>query len=138
MKQTTIATKVATKPMPVNLVPNKAKQKAKVQKPYVMPNIVKSKIEANLNHKKMIGGFNFILSSIKSNAKDYIKELHDKYENIIVSVEDIEKLQAKDLSIFLTDKDKERQKNNGNLWGFWQVLTLVNRYYADKNKSAKK
>ena len=131
---TKVASKNARKIAPkVTLVDNKEK----VKKPYVMPTIVKTKIDANSKHKKMIGGFNFILSSIKANAIDYIGELHNKYENIIVSINDIQKLSPKDLAPFMSPKDIERQKNNGNLWGFWQVLTLVNRFYAEKNKSKK-
>lgn len=110
----------------------------KEKKPYVMPTILKAKYEANKKHKAYIGGFNFILASIKVNAVEYVHELHDKFQFIIVSMADIQKLKPSDLTPFMSDKEKERQSLNGNLWSFYQVETLLSRYYSDKNKSAKK
>lgn len=134
METKVIATKVAKRQsaQKVTLVENKAK------KPYVMPSILKAKYEANKKHKAMIGGFNFLLNSIKVNAVDYVNELHTKYDFIIVSMADIQKLKPTDLTPFMSDKEKERQSVNGNLWTFYQIETLLSRYYAQKNKEAKK
>ena len=141
MKQNSTAVSITAKKtnaQKVTLVDNKAKAKAKAKKPYVLPKILEAKYKGNKKHKAMIGGFNFLLNSIKVNAVDYVNELHSKYEFIIVSMADVQKLKPTDLTPFMSDKEKERQANNGNLWSFYQIETLLSRYYAAKNKAAKK
>lgn len=86
-----------------------------------------SKISANKVHKTYVGGFNFILNSFKDRASIYLKELNDKNETKF-TMSQLMELKPKDLCSLMTDKEKERQAKNGNLWSFWQVETLISRY----------
>jgi hypothetical protein len=86
-----------------------------------------SKISANKLHKSFIGGFRFILDSFKDRGTTYLKELNAKHE-LSATMEQIMTLKPSDLCALMTEKEKERQAKNGNLWSFWQVETLIARY----------
>ncbi len=86
-----------------------------------------SKITANKLHKSYIGGFKFILDSFKDRGTTYLKELNSKYE-LSATMEQISALKSIELCKLMTTKESERQAKNGNLWGFWQVETLIARY----------
>jgi hypothetical protein len=86
-----------------------------------------SKISANKLHKSFVGGFRFILDSFKDRGATYLKELNAKHE-LSAKMEQIMALKPSDLCALMTEKEKERQTKNGNLWSFWQVETLIARY----------
>lgn len=86
-----------------------------------------SKITANKVHKTYVGGFNFILESFKERANVFLNELNQKNETSF-TMSQLMQLKAADLCKLMTDKEKERQAKNGNLWSFWQVETLISRY----------
>lgn len=86
-----------------------------------------SKISANKLHKVYVGGFRFILDSFKDRGTTYLKELNAKHE-LSASMEQVMNLKPSDLCALMTEKEKERQAKNGNLWSFWQVETLIARY----------
>ena len=86
-----------------------------------------SKITANKLHKSYVGGFKFILDSFKDRGTSYLKELNSKHE-LTAKMEEISALKPTDLCKLMTAKESERQAKNGNLWGFWQVETLIARY----------
>jgi len=95
-------------------------------KPYVMPITLAAKIKLNVNYKKEIGGFNYILSMVKKYGADYLALLNAKYLTSF-SMGNIQNLKAADLSPFMTDK--ERIRNNAtNTFTMWQISTLINRY----------
>lgn len=86
-----------------------------------------SKITANKVHKNYIGGFNFILTSFKERANIFLNELNQKNETSFTMAQLME-LKPQNLCSLMTEKEKERQAKNGNLWSFWQVETLISRY----------
>lgn len=86
-----------------------------------------SKISANKLHKSYVGGFNFILQSFKERANVFLNELNQKNETAF-TMSQLMQLKAVDLCKLMTDKEKERQAKNGNMWSFWQVETLISRY----------
>lgn len=86
-----------------------------------------SKITANKVHKTYVGGFRFILDSFKDRANIYLKELNEKNETSF-SMAQLMELKPQNLCSLMTEKEKERQAKNGNLWSFWQVETLISRY----------
>jgi hypothetical protein len=86
-----------------------------------------SKISANKLHKNYVGGFKFILDSFKDRGATYLRELNSKHE-LTATMEQIAALKSIELCKLMTAKESERQAKNGNLWGFWQVETLIARY----------
>jgi len=86
-----------------------------------------AKIGLNKAHKDEIGGFNFILGQIKKYGQPFITLLNSKYL-LNISMDDIQLLTASNLSVFM--KDKERERNNiKNSFTMWQISTLIGRYY---------
>ena len=88
-----------------------------------------AKIEANNEHKKFIFSFNFNLESFKTRGQKYLNEFNTKH-SLKVTMAQVQKLTASDLCKFMSAKDTERQKNNGNKWSFWMVETLVAKNFA--------
>jgi len=88
-----------------------------------------AKIEANNEHKKFIFSFNFNLESFKTRGQKYLNEFNTKH-SLNVTMAQVQKLTASDLCKFMSAKDIERQKNNGNKWSFWMVETLVAKNFA--------
>ena len=86
-----------------------------------------AKIGLNKAHKNEIGGFNFILGQIKKHGQPFITLLNSKHL-LNISMADIQLLTSKDLSIFMSDKERERN-NITNLFTMWQISTLIGRYY---------
>jgi len=86
-----------------------------------------AKIGLNKAYKTEIGGFNFILSQIKKHGQPFITLLNSKHL-LNISMEDIQLLNSKDLSVFMSDKERERH-NKTNLFTMWQISTLIGRYY---------
>jgi hypothetical protein len=87
-----------------------------------------AKYEANNSHKAKISTLSFILSSVKDNAVKYVDLLNVKYE-CKVTMEQLTSIKPSQFVTLMSDKEKERQANNGNKWGFYLVLTLISRYY---------
>lgn len=86
-----------------------------------------SKITANKVHKSYVGGFRFILDSFKERANTFLNELNQKNETHFTMAKLME-LKPQTLCELMTEKEKERQAKNGNLWSFWQVETLISRH----------
>lgn len=86
-----------------------------------------AKIGLNKAHKNEIGGFNFILGQIKKHGQPFITLLNSKHL-LNISMNDIQLLTSKDLSVFMSDKERERN-NTTNLFTMWQISTLIGRYY---------
>lgn len=123
LKTTLVNTK---KGMSVNVASNvkgKDIEKAKRQ----LSALQVSKISANKLHKNYVGGFKFILDSFKERASVFLKELNAKNETSF-SMSQLMQLTPQSLCSLMTEKEKERQAKNGNLWSFWQVETLISRY----------
>jgi len=90
-----------------------------------------AKIGANNLHKNYVGGFNFILQSFKDRGQIFLNLLNEKH-SLSITMEQVSQLKAADLCKLMTDKETARQAKNGNLWGFWQVETLIARYFKSK------
>ena len=86
-----------------------------------------AKIGLNKAHKNEIGGFNFILGQIKKHGQPFITLLNSKHL-LNISMDDIQLLTSKQLSIFMSDKERERN-NLTNLFTMWQISTLIGRYF---------
>ena len=95
-------------------------------KPYVMPVTLAAKIQLNVNYKKEIGGFNYILGMVKKYGADYLALLNAKHLTNF-SMDDIQNLKAAELSPFMSDKERIRA-NATNRFTMWQISTLINRY----------
>lgn len=123
LKTTIINTKKGMAVSVSSNVKGKDIEKAKRQ----LSSLQVSKITANKVHKNYIGGFNFILNSFKERANIFLNELNQKNETSFTMAQLME-LKPQNLCSLMTEKEKERQAKNGNLWSFWQVETLISRY----------
>jgi hypothetical protein len=93
-----------------------------------MSNLVVEKIEANKLHKNEIYGFNFNLNSFKTKGTKYLAEFNLK-NGTKVTMAKVMQLKATDLSPLMSEKQREQKANNGNKWSFWDIETLVARYF---------
>ena len=114
------ATKETKKEITEIIVPEKTTGKK-------LSELQSAKIGLNKAHKNEIGGFNFILGQIKKHGQPFITLLNSKHL-LNISMADIQLLTSKELSIFMSDKERERN-NITNLFTMWQISTLIGRYY---------
>ena len=84
----------------------------------------KSRIATNAAHKLELSTLTFCLGQIKKHGAKYIAEINQKF-GIKVTLRDIEYLNPVDLTVFMSDKDKQRQSLNGNKWGVWMITGLI-------------
>ena len=94
-----------------------------------MSNLVVAKIEANKLHKSEIFGFNFNLNSFKTKGTKYLAEFNTKH-GTKVTMSKVMELKPIDLSPLMSEKQREQKANNGNKWSFWDIETLVAKYFA--------
>ena len=80
-----------------------------------------AKIESNKANKVELGTLSFNLMQLKKHAANYVVELN-------LTIEQIENIKPSQFVTFLTEKENERLKKNGNLFTFWLVLSLIGRY----------
>jgi hypothetical protein len=88
-----------------------------------------AKIEANNSHKAHIFEFTFNLNSFKVRGAKYLSEFNAK-NGTKVTMKQVTELTAPMLCAHMTDKDKERQKLNGNKWQFWMLENLIAKHFA--------
>ena len=91
--------------------------------------LISAKIEANNSHKAHIFGFKFNLDSFKTRGAKYLSEFNSK-NGLSVSMAKVMELTSQNLCDIMSEKEKERQSKNGNVWKFWQIETLVARYFT--------
>jgi len=91
--------------------------------------LTSAKIEANKDHKAHIYGFKFNLDSFKTRGTKYLAEFNAKH-NLKVQMANVMTLTPQMLAPFMSDKQKEQKANNGNKWSFWDIETLVAKYFA--------
>jgi hypothetical protein len=91
--------------------------------------LVSAKIEANNSHKAHVYGFKFNLDSFKTRGTKYLSEFNSKH-GLKVTMSQVMGLSPELLSPFMTDKQKEVKAKNGNRWSFWDIETLVAKYFA--------
>jgi hypothetical protein len=77
-----------------------------------------AKIEANKINKSRRTRFNEVLADYKIDGKVHLEALN-KQHGKSWKMSDVAKLEAKDLTPYMTEGDKKRQDNNGNQWKFW-------------------
>lgn len=119
LKSTTNATNVPENATGAQI--EKAKRK--------LSSLMSAKIEANKEHKAEIYGFNFNLNSFKTKGTKYLAEFNAKH-NLSIKMAKVMELKAENLTPFMTERQKEQKANNGNKWSFWDIETLVAKYFA--------
>ena len=116
----------------VNKVSNVAKKENKIEilnkVTYLAENVkgkdlMKLKLEANKLNKDELNSLSFCLNQFKKHGNDMIKG----FNNI-----SMDELNPKNLTAFLTDKEKERQSINNNKFTFHLIENLVIRYVKNK------
>jgi hypothetical protein len=85
--------------------------------------LIKLKLDANNLNKQELNSLSFCLNQFKKHGVEMIKG----FNNI-----SMEELTPKNLTAFLTDKEKERQILNNNKFTFYLVENLVIRYVKNK------
>jgi hypothetical protein len=85
--------------------------------------LIKLKLDANNLNKAELNSLSFCLNQFKKHGNDMIKG----FNNI-----SMEELTPKNLTAFLTDKEKERQSINDNKFTFYLIENLVIRYVKNK------
>ncbi len=86
-----------------------------------------ARIEANKANKIRRTRFNEVLEDYKIDGGVHLDALNSKYGKKW-KMSDVAKLQAKDLTPYMTETDKKRQNENGNQWKFWMMEGLVAKY----------
>ena len=89
-----------------------------------------AKIEANKINKARRTSFNEVLADYKVDGKVHLDALNKKHGKAW-RMSDVAKLEAKQLTPYMTDGDKKRQDNNGNQWKFWMLEGLVAKYLVN-------
>ena len=84
---------------------------------------MKLKLEANNLNKAELNSLSFCLNQFKKHGIEMIKG----FNNI-----SIDELNPKNLTAFLTEKEKERQILNNNKFTFYLIENLVIRYVKNK------
>lgn len=100
-------------------------EKAKRQ----MSTLMVAKIEANKLHKSEIFGFNFNLNSFKTKGTKYLAEFNIKHGTKVTMAKVME-LTPLMLTPLMSQRQREQKANNGNKWSFWDIETLVAKYFA--------
>ena len=85
--------------------------------------LIKLKLEANNLNKQELNSLSFCLNQFKKHGAEMIKG----FNNI-----SMDELTPKNLTTFLTDKEKERQILNNNKFTFYLIENLVIRYVKNK------
>jgi hypothetical protein len=85
--------------------------------------LLKLKLEANNLNKQELNSLSFCLNQFKKHGIEMIKG----FNNI-----SMDELTPKNLTAFLTDKEKERQILNNNKFTFYLIENLVIRYVKNK------
>jgi hypothetical protein len=88
-----------------------------------------AKIEANKLHKSEIFGFNFNLNSFKTKGTKYLAEFNLK-NGTKVTMAKVITLTPTNLTPLMSEKQREQKANNGNKWTFWDIETLVAKYFS--------
>jgi hypothetical protein len=116
----------------INKVNNVAKKESKIEilnkVTYLSENVkgkdlLKLKLDANNLNKAELNSLSFCLNQYKKHGADMIKG----FNNI-----SMDELNPKNLTQFLTDKEKERQSINNNKFTFYLIENLVIRYVKNK------
>jgi hypothetical protein len=116
----------------INKVNNVAKKESKIEilnkVTFLAENVkgkdlMKLKLEANNLNKQELNSLSFCLNQFKKHGIEMIKG----FNNI-----SIDELTPKNLTAFLTDKEKERQSINNNKFTFYLIENLVIRYVKNK------
>jgi hypothetical protein len=116
----------------INKVNNVAKKESKIEilnkVTYLSENVkgkdlLKLKLDANNLNKAELNSLSFCLNQFKKHGADMIKG----FNNI-----SMDELNPKNLTQFLTDKEKERQSINNNKFTFYLIENLVIRYVKNK------
>jgi hypothetical protein len=95
--------------------------------------LITTKIESNNKNKAELGTLSFNLAQFKKHAANFVIELNKRNETK-VTIEEIVNIKPSQFTSFLTDKENERLKKNGNLFTFWLVESLVSRYFNSFKK----
>jgi hypothetical protein len=85
--------------------------------------LLKLKLEANKLNKDELNSLSFCLNQFKKHGVEMVKG----FNNI-----SMDELTPKNLTAFLTDKEKERQSINNNKFTFHLIENLVIRYVKNK------
>jgi hypothetical protein len=85
--------------------------------------LIKLKLDANNLNKAELNSLSFCLNQFKKHGIDMVKG----FNNI-----SMDELTPKNLTAFLTEKEKERQNLNGNKFTFYLIENLVIRYVKNK------
>ena len=85
--------------------------------------LIKLKLDANNLNKAELNSLSFCLNQFKKHGNDMIKG----FNNI-----SMEELTPKNLTAFLTEKEKEKQSINNNKFTFYLIENLVIRYVKNK------
>jgi hypothetical protein len=85
--------------------------------------LMKLKLEANKLNKAELNSLSFCLNQFKKHGAEMIKG----FNNI-----SMDELNPKNLTAFLTDKEKEKQSINNNKFTFYLIENLVIRYVKNK------
>jgi hypothetical protein len=85
--------------------------------------LLKLKLEANKLNKDELNSLSFCLNQFKKHGIEMVKG----FNNI-----SMDELNPKNLTAFLTDKEKERQSINNNKFTFHLIENLVIRYVKNK------
>jgi hypothetical protein len=85
--------------------------------------LMKLKLEANKLNKDELNSLSFCLNQFKKHGVEMVKG----FNNI-----SMDELTPKNLTAFLTDKEKERQSINNNKFTFHLIENLVIRYVKNK------
>ncbi len=116
----------------VNKVNNVAKKESKIEilnkVTFLAENVkgkdlIKLKLEANNLNKAELNSLSFCLNQFKKHGIEMI----NGFNNI-----SMDELNPKNLTQFLTDKEKERQILNNNKFTFYLIENLVIRYVKNK------
>jgi hypothetical protein len=112
----------------VNTAKNEAKIEILNKVTYLSENVkgkdlIKLKLDANNLNKQELNSLSFCLNQFKKHGVEMIKG----FNNI-----SMEELTPKNLTAFLTDKEKERQILNNNKFTFYLIENLVIRYVKNK------
>jgi hypothetical protein len=85
--------------------------------------LIKLKLDANNLNKQELNSLSFCLNQFKKHGTEMIKGFNN------ISMDEIT---PKNLTKFLTEKEKEKQSLNGNKFTFYLIENLVIRYVKNK------
>ena len=94
-----------------------------------LSSLMDAKIQANKAHKSEIFGFNFNLNSFKTKGVKYLAEFNVKHGTKVTMAKVME-LTPLMLTPLMSQRQRDIKANNGNKWSFWDIETLVAKYFA--------